>query len=191
MITTRTLPRRANSFDNFKRFTTENFAKYVAPILREKFHAVEVVDTESLNDEEFKRLDREHCIDGFFVTSGGNKEFFASRIQRGFYPSFTVRKDRDTGTVAEFKKLCYLIERGEIYPRFFIQSYIKDSSSVTAVVETKELIDFIKSTNPPVRHTRREQFGQAAFFVCDWQALKRFGANIRIFENKKSVTKTE
>lgn len=191
MITTRTLPRRANSFDNFKRFTTENFAKYVAPILREKFHAVEVVDTESLNDEEFKRLDREHCIDGFFVTSGGNKEFFASRIQRGFYPSFTVRKDRDTGNVAEFVKLCGLIERGEVYPKWFIQTYIKDSSSITAAVETEKLIDFSQKTNPPVRHTRSEHVGQADFYVCYWQALKNFGADVRIFENKKSVNKTE
>lgn len=181
----------ARSFDNSKRFTTENFAKYVAPILRENFHAVEVQDTESLADEEFKRLDRENCIDGYIVLKDGTKEYFASRIQKGFYPTFTVRKDRDTGNVAEFKKLCYLIERGEKYPKYFIQTYIKDSSSITAIVETKKLIDFIKSTNPPVRHTRSEQIGQADFYVCDWQALKSFGANIQIFENKKSVGKAE
>ena len=189
MITTKTPPCRANCFDNFKRFTTENFSKYVAPILRENFHAVEVVDTESLNDKEFKHLDREHCIDGYFVTSDGNKEFFASRIQRGFYPTFTVRKDRDTGNVAEFVKLCGLIERGELYPKYFIQTYIKDSSSsITVVVETKKLIDFIQKTNPPVRHTRSEHIGQADFYVCNWQALKNFGADVLIFENKKSVT---
>lgn len=188
MITLKARPRRANCFDNFKRFTTENFSKYVAPILRENLHAVEVKDTESLNDEEFKRLDREHCIDGYFVTADGTTEYFASRIQRGFYPTFTVRKDRDTGNVAEFSKLCGLLERGKLYPQKFIQTYINDSSSsVTAVVETKKLIDFIKKKNPPVRHTRSEQIGQADFYVCDWTALKNFGADVLIFENKKSV----
>lgn len=188
MITIKARPRSANCFDNFKRFTTENFSKYVAPILRENIHAVEVKDTESLNDEESKRLDREHCIDGFFVTADGTKEFFASRIQRGFYPTFTVRKDRDTGNIAEFVKLCGLIEHGKLYPKWFIQTYITDSSSsITAVVETKKLVDFIKSVNPPVRHTRSEQIGQADFYVCDWQALKNFDADVQIFENKKTV----
>lgn len=186
MMTTKTPPRSANYFDNSKRFTTENFAKYVAPILREKFHAVEVHDTESLNDEESKRLDREHCIDGYFVTADGNKEYFASRIQSSNYTTFTIRKSRDTGNIAEYEKLCKLIDRGELYPKWFIQSYINDSVTV-AIVETTTLIDFIKKTNPPVRHTRSNQFGQADFYICDWQALKRFGANIQIFENKKSA----
>lgn len=179
--------RPSNCFDYFKRFTTEKFSKFVAPILRKKFNAVEVVDTESLADKKYKKLDQENCIDGYIITADGNTEYFASRIQRGFYPSTTVRKDRDTGNIAEYEKLCKLIEHGKRYPKWFIQTYIQRDSVTVAIVETKSLIDFIKSVNPPVRHTRCDQIGQADFFVCYWTALKNFGADVTIFENKKAA----
>ena len=146
-----------NGFDVSKKFTTENFARYVAPILRDKFHAVEVHDTESLADEESKRLDCENCIDGYFVTSDGKKEYFASRIQRGFYPTFTVRKSRDTGSRAEYQRLCKLINGDEIYPKYFIQTYIETDGATVAITKTVELMEFIHKTNPPVRHTRHTE----------------------------------
>lgn len=171
------------TFEQAKKFTTENFARYVAPILREKFNAVKVVDTELLADEESKKLDCEHCIDGYFVTSDGEKAYFASRIQRGKnWHTFTIRAVRDTRNIAEFEKLCKLIGRGERYPKWFIQTYIQNNSVTISVIETKKLIDFIKKKNPPVRHTRSDKHGQAAFFVCDWTQLKKFGADVQIFE---------
>lgn len=178
-------------FDDSKKFTTENFARYVAPILRDKFHAVEVHDTETFADEESKRLDRENCIDGYFVTSDGNKEYFASRIQHGFYPTFTVRKSRDTGNTAEYQRLCKLINGDEIYPKYFIQTYIETDVATVAITKTAELMEFIHKTNPPVKHTRSDQHGQANFFICDWTKLQQFGAVVLILKIKNPSFETD
>ena len=176
-----------NNFDVSKKFTVENFAKHVAPILRKFCGAVEVHDTESLASDYFKRLDRENCIDGYFVTSDGNKEYFASRIQKANFKTFTVRKSRDTGNTAEYQRLCKLIDDGGIYPKYFIQTYIESNCATVAIIKTLKLIEYIRKKNPPVRHTHSDQYGQSDFYVCNWTALKKFGADVRIIENKKTA----
>lgn len=170
-----------NSFVRDKQFTIENFAKFVSPILKRVFETDKVVDSESLSDNLSRCLDKEFCVDGYFERDGAF-EFFSSRIQNGDYRTFTIRKNRDSGKIAEYERLCRQFREGRIYPRWAIQAYVSGDSATVAIVETRHLLNFIREKKAGIKRTREDKHGQAEFFIIAWSALQRENIPVQIFD---------
>ena len=168
------------NFERDKKFSVTNFARFVSPALKSAFNVNTIVDSESLSDNLSRCLDREHCIDGYFQRAS-KFEFFSSRIQRGDYRTFTIRKSRDSGIVTEHERLCRQIDEERIYPRWFIQAYVSDDAATVAIIETKNLLKFIDEGKARTRHTHGERHGQAEFFVAEWDDLKQAEIPVEIF----------
>ena len=170
----------SNSFVRDKQFTTENFEKFVVPVLKAVFKTERIVDSEILGDNLSRCLDRENCIDGYFERDGAF-EFFSSRIQNANYRTFTIRKSRDSGAVAEYERLCRQFREGRIYPRWAIQAYVSGDSATVAVTETRHLLNFIREGKAGVKHTREDKHGQSGFFTVKWHDLQKSGIPVKIF----------
>jgi transcriptional regulator with XRE-family HTH domain len=60
----------------------------------------------------------------------------------------------------------------------------KSEKTVLGLVSTCELIRYIDEFNPPVQYTSKSQKGQASFFVCDWQEMRKCGINVTLITEK-------
>jgi len=110
----------------------------------------------------------------------------ASRIQytTTMWGTFTVRRSRESGAQTEYAKRKYAIEHSLLYPKLTMQAYILPEKTVLGLVSTCELIRYIDEFNPPVQYTSKSQKGQASFFVCDWQEMRKCGINVTLITEK-------
>lgn len=107
----------------------------------------------------------------------------ASRIQDmgKNWRTFTVRKERDSGAKTEFEKRKYAIQKGGIYPLLTMQGYVVNGKiDGIAIVKTVDLMRYVDEGHATIRHTGADQNGQASFFVCPWDDMRKHG--IRVLE---------
>lgn len=142
------------------------------------FMSIECVST----DEHKKLLDMSAGIDVWVYNSYGIRGL-ASRIQYGkAYNTFTIKKERASGTKTEYKKRVEAIEKNYLYPFYTMQAYIdinKNQLISLAVCQTQSLFTKISNNQYCIKNTGSNQNGQAAFYIIDW---KEFDNNeIKIF----------
>ena len=129
-----------------------------------------------------KILDLNCGIDYLQVYENGLCSGIASRFQD--YPNmrtFTVRKARESGAMTELQKREMALEHGCIYPVWTMQGYVQHGQIVgLGITNTRSLIWFVNKGYAKPQRTGADQMGQASFFVCEWDEMKRKG--IRVIE---------
>lgn len=104
----------------------------------------------------------------------------ASRMQN--YPNqrtFTVRKERESGAKTEWEKRKYAILHGGIYPFLTMQGYVQNGEIVgLAITKTTDLMRFVDTGCAYQQHTRADQKGQATFWVCCWDDMRKQGIKV-------------
>lgn len=137
------------------------FENLVWPVIKENIGGGELITLESVNmdqDLTAKYLDLRCGADYLQVIDGEGTRILASRVQQSFknWRSFTIRKERATGTTTEYEKLVNALNMGgAIMPYYTVQAYVdKESVIGVGVAKTEDIIDAIKAgkfeerTNP-------------------------------------------
>jgi len=119
----------------------------------------------------------------------------ASRIQYNInYKTFTIRKDRASGTKTEYEKRIAGMNSKAIYPHWTMQAYINDDDmSITsiAVCISEVLYNILNMQialgKERILHTGKDQKGQAEFYVIRWTDFNPgYSKFIRVRENIKT-----
>lgn len=112
-------------------------------------------------------------------------EGVASRIQiaEKSFDTFTIRLQRETGTVTEFEKRKKAIKTDSIYPKYTFQAYVSQDMKLLsmAIMRTVDLYKFVENTRQNVKHTGESQIGQASFIACNWLDIREAGFVIGVF----------
>ena len=178
--------------DTFKQSMTKtisDFNEKVLPVLNKNYSNMKFVEVEgNVNNEIADDFDRYAGIDIYRVRPEvGEMIGIASRIQRGrVWRSFTVRKERKSGSLTEFEKRRQAIKKKSLYPLLTMQAYIEERNRnvVIGLVRTEDLIDFIEKYNPETKETGAGKIGQASFYTCYWDALIEHGYKVVVLEGK-------
>ena len=156
--------------------------------------ASNLIQCEGTDDEIARHLDISCGIDYILVSRDGSlSRGVGCRLQpdRGTskYRTFTIRKERDTGSKTEFEKRKNAIAKGGLYPYLTMHGYIdtdKDRIDRMAIAKTQEIIEYCEKGLARIQHTGKQQFGQASFYVIDWDTYKYSGRSIYIYDANKS-----
>lgn len=171
-----------DSFKESMAKTMSDFNSEILPLLQKTYPDAKFVEIEGRADDEIaKDFDIYAGIDVYRVrTKQGEMVGIASRIQRGkAWKTFTVRYKRDSGTKTEYEKRKQAIKNGSLYPYFTMQAYISDKETVVGLCKTTDLIKFIDTCKPKLQHTGATQHGQASFYVCGWDEMRKSGYIVR------------
>lgn len=177
--------------DTFKQSMTKtmsDFNEKVLPVLNKNYPSMKFVEVEGKADNEItKDFDVYAGIDVYGVRLAVSDMIgIASRIQRSkkAWRTFTVRKERKSGSLTEYAKRKYAISKGSLYPMLTMQAYIEENDNVViGIVRTKDLIEYIDKCEPKIRTTGSDKIGQASFFVCPWDDILKNGYKVYILES--------
>ena len=113
----------------------------------------------------------------------------ASRVQYNKnYRTFTIRKDRKSGTRTEYEKRKIALAVDGITPLYTMQMYVEDGQILgLALTYTKDLIKFIDEGHAEIKRTLSDKIGQAEFYICKWDKMKNLGYTVLEYnyENNK------
>lgn len=148
----------------------------IKPIIASFWPNWKLIPVEGENNEICKLLDMSCGVDYLLYSQDLSLVYgIASRVQYGVnYRTFTVRKERDGGAVTEYEKRISAIYSNAFYPKFTMQAYIiGDNVAGLAIVQTKALMKFITDGWAEVKHTNSDKIGQAEFYACKWDIMKK------------------
>jgi len=146
------------------------------------------VESETSN-EVSEILDRRAGIDFWYVSLESNDMYgIANRVQwdGNKWNTFTVRKERSTGSKTEFEKRKNQVNRNVLYPKYTLQSYVEEGKLLSsAIVNTSDLIEYVckgsKDEEYSVKSVR-SRTGWETFYVVDWSKVDEFGCEIEVFD---------
>lgn len=151
------------------------------PVISKLLRGGRILPVEGSDDEVCKMLDVTCGTDYFQVYDKSGLVYgVASRVQyTKNYRSFTIRKARQSGVETEFEKRKRAVERGGIYPVLTMQMYT-DGQKIhgLAIVKTVDLIAFVDRGCAVERKTGTDKVGQASFYVCYWDDMRKAGYNV-------------
>lgn len=139
-----------------------------------------VIEGDDINETK-RLLDTMAGIDLFAVNPIKGMRGVASRLQWGkAWRTFTIRKERESGTKTEYEKRKYAIENGYLYPRITMQAYIDHKQNIVTIgiAYTEDIIRCIDNGNCKIRRTGADQKGQASFYVVEWDEMKAKGMKL-------------
>lgn len=152
------------------------------PIIKKMLGGGDIVQVEEIDNEVCAMLDRSLGIDYFQVYEDKGKQpgfawGLASRFQVGkSWDTFTIRKERESGASTEYDKRKKAIDKNGVYPYLTVQGYVSDDGleeiKSMAIARTKDIFECIDADLCSTNHTRRNQIGQAGFFVVKWDDMK-------------------
>lgn len=168
------------------------------PIIRKLLNGGEIKAVEGDDNEICKMLDLTCGTDYFQIYTKQDKNLeglvwgVASRFQavrHGCKPfnTFTIRKQRASGTRTEYDKRKFAIKHGGTYPYLTMQGYydVETEEIVSlAIAKTTDIFDAIDKGFCTIRRTGSYQIGQATFFVVDWDFFENSGYNIKRWQIK-------
>ena len=116
-------------------------------------------------------LDQKSGVD-FLRENDVGLQGIAARVQWGQnWRTFTIRKERYTGTKTELEKRLEQIEKGYIYPAFTLHAYFdnKDDNNCLglAVVRTKNLYDFVLQNPDKIQENKSDN----KFLIVKWDDI--------------------
>jgi len=168
-------------------WSAEVFSELVWPILEAELPGrmihVEAIARDAYARKFMKDLDTLAGIDAWHIVDNVGIRGIASRVQECPYPyrpynTFTIRKNRDSGTKTEYEKRKQAIDsnNGWIFPHLTVQSYVsaKRNGELRSfgVAKTADIINLIDQYNDdgqssPFVYTKRTT--NAEFYVVDWR----------------------
>lgn len=153
-----------------------DYQQHIRPVLEKLLDGRLIsVEGDTLN-QTAELLDTLAGIDLWWVNEQHGMRGIASRIQPGRnWRTFTIRKERDSGTKTEYEKRKHAIDNEFLYPAITYQAYVGEHGVSIGIVHTKSLIDSIERGICYEQKTGAAQRGQATFFVVAWDDLKRNG----------------
>lgn len=144
-----------------------------------KIHTVECTDNEIL-----MLLDQKSGVDYIRENETG-LQGIAARVQwvgnLQPYNTFTIRKERKSGSQTEFEKRIQQIEQGYFYPAFTLQAYFDDrfwnELKSIAIIDTKRLYEYIKRN---IDNPNRVNISKSdnTFLFVHWSDLTDYGVKI-------------
>lgn len=161
---------------------SSKWALSAEPIVRGLLSDWHLVPVEGKDDTVSRILDTACGIDYLLCSpTAPNVYGVASRVQYGKnYRTFTVRKERDTGIETEYGKRTKSITNGSISPYYTMQAYVKDGQIIgLAIVKTNDLMEYIERGFADEAKTREDKTGQAKFFVCGWDDMRKAGYSVK------------
>ena len=173
--------------------------KQALPILRDMLNdrKLNLMPVEGKEEEVCKMLDKTCGIDYFVLRSDSETFGVAWRCQwvepGKEYNSFTVRKSRETGAATEFEKRKNAVKNKSIYPYYvcqaFVNMYTNEIISL-GLTTTETELDYIVNpiTIKEIRHTGKEQDGQAEFYVLYWCDMRVFGYDVIVYKQNIGLT---
>lgn len=128
----------------------------------------EIYSAETSDNEVLRKVDVLSGVD-LIVERKGHLFGVASRVQFGInYQTFTIRKQRQSGTKTELEKRIEAIKLGAIYPKWTLQMYCDEGNDVLglAVCLTSDLYDYVNNGGfTTTRHSDNK-------FICiEWRDL--------------------
>ena len=148
------------------------------PIIQKLLSGWRVIPVEGQNNTVCQLLDTACGIDYLIYSEKYNRVYgLASRVQYGRnYRTFTVRKERESGAETEYSKREASQNYGSLSPYYTMQMYIENGKvSGLGVVKTKDLLNFIEKGLADENKTGEDKEGQAKFYVCGWDKLRKAG----------------
>ena len=138
-----------------------------------------LIPLEGVKTTECATLDRKYGFDLWGFTGDHLQFGFAWRDQKVKknqkpFNAFSVRASRETGAETEYAKRKHAIENQEPYPHYWVHIFHdEDTNEILsmAVTTTKDLIDYIDTYKPELRHTGADQTGQASFYPVFWSDM--------------------
>lgn len=181
---------KVKDFKNAINDSIWQFNNIVKPVLVDRYGG-EFISVEGDEHHVCKLLDMVGGVDIIWLVKNSIIGI-ANRIQvtNKNWATFTVRKERKSGTVTEFEKRQKAISSGlAIYPQLTLQSYINFNGELLGygLVATKDLFDVISCGDCRIQHTGREQIGQASFYVVGFSKIKEMGKKIIIWDKDKDA----
>lgn len=175
----------AGNFNQSMNQSVKDFQMTILPILKGLWRNCDYIHLEIQDNELAQSLDENAGFDLLRINHNTKSSCgIASRIQRDErnWETFTVRCERDNGTPTEYFKRVLAIKTGELFPKLTYQAYLSLTGTFFSMglAMTKDLINFIIKRQPPVKHTKSYQSGQASFFVIDWNIFAADYELIRI-----------
>ena len=166
--------------------TSMTYLKSAEPIILDLLKGGEMLPVEGSDDEICKMLDLTCGIDYFHIyRENGLTWGVASRFQLikdGYKPfnTFTIRKERESGTKTEYEKRLLAIEKNGEYPYLTLQGYYNENGEVLSIgiARTKDIFEMIDKGCCETRETGKQQIGQATFFVISWDNMKEEGYTV-------------
>lgn len=146
----------------------EKAQKEIRKMVKGDLYSIEDSDNEILRlFDKFAGIDLISLFDSNIIG-------IASRVQWGkAYNTFTIRKERRTGTETEYKKRLNAIKKGYFYPALTMQIYCdnrKDNNILSmAMMKTIDLYELIE-TNPELFKT---QLSDNFFIFIKWDDIKK------------------
>lgn len=146
----------------------------------------EIRRVEGSGDEIRQMLDLKCGIDYFQVYQTGIVWGVASRwqaIQPGevLHNTFTIRKERESGSLTEYDKLRQAIRRGGERPHLTMQGYYSAADGrilSIGIARTEDIVRMIEEGHARVQKTGEGQNGQAWFYVVSWKEMARQGRKV-------------
>lgn len=173
------------------RDSSADFCEFVWPVIKSYIGDGRIDPVEAVTNESTTRnLDMLAGIDAWQYLTCGMRGI-ASRIQwlypdnsylERYWPwnTFTVRQRTASGCDTEYQKRLKAIEskRGLLYPHLTVQAYIYRKRhgplDAVAVVETAELIDYIRRYNPPLKTGKDGH----QFYIPRWSHMVDVGYEV-------------
>jgi len=159
--------------------SSADFKELVWPEIKDTwFDGAKIIPVEAVTNDKMKdRLDQYAGIDMWELNENSGMRGIASRVQWTDRPwnSFTIRKERATGTMTEYEKRRKAIfgDRGYLYPEITIQAYINESRTKLLSVggiKTKFLFQYVENNDVPTRKVDHD--GKAIFYYVHWDKLE-------------------
>lgn len=165
------------------------------PIFQKMFNDrdLRIMQVEKKEDEVCQHLDATCGIDYLTIRSSGLTHGVSWRCQwvdsGKAYNSFTVRKTRESGAPTEYEKRKNAIERKAVYPYYAAQAFVdKNTNEIISLglSTTEEILRYIETEKDvKIQHTKKDQNGQAEFWVIYWTDMETF--NYKIITYKQST----
>lgn len=170
------------------------------PIIRKLMGGGEIKAVEGRDDEICLMLDRNCGTDYFQVYGRGEKLDgvvwgVGSRFQSVWhgkkpFNTFTIRKERASGTRTEYEKRKLAIERNGVYPFLTMHGYYDEQTGdilSIAIARTKDLWECIENGHADVKKTGESQIGQAVFYYLDWEKVKSLDYPIKVYKKGEGI----
>lgn len=158
--------------------SANDFNDIVWPVIKNWFGEGELISVQDVTDFRMAQLlDTCSGIDAWYVETTKGIRGIGSRVQwtendhKKNYMTFTIRKELFSRGRTEYEKLCNAIDNDWLYPFWFCQAYLNERHGKllsVAVSETREIIKYIQSENPPYI-----MGPDAWFYVVNWKKYQK------------------
>lgn len=169
--------------------------RQATPIVKQllNFDEGEVIDVENQDNDACQHLDMSCGIDYLLhlkrqgITQGAAWRAQVEHPTLGPFNSFTIRRERESGSMTEFEKRKISVKNNGIYPYYTIQAFydqkFKNLLSL-GIAKTTDILECIDKGLWDEDETGKNKVGQAKFYIVWWNVMMKNGYNIKVWKRQ-------